>query len=158
MDRLEVEILKLEQGTRFVRDYEHEFNRLMNFFGGDFREQRFIKKFMNELGVEIRSHCQVRDFRNLIDPVDKAVVIETRIEEEAKLAKAVLGKDTKVAEVPKQEQVNRGVSQRGTLRPYYGKCNKQNSRICIAASHLCFRCRQPKYIRHDFPLGKVTCF
>ncbi|KAG7627283.1 Retrotransposon gag domain [Arabidopsis thaliana x Arabidopsis arenosa] len=84
IDDLEMKFLRLQQGTKTVREYEKEFHSLERFERRKRGEHELIHKFISGLRVDIRLCCHVRDFDNMIDLVEKAASLEIGLEEEAR--------------------------------------------------------------------------
>lgn len=81
-DYIELKFIKLEQGSKTVREYESEFFRLLCFLQGEDKEQADIRRFTRGLRPDIRTCLAVREFHRLADLVQKAILVEECIQEE----------------------------------------------------------------------------
>ncbi|XP_024011334.1 uncharacterized protein LOC112086596 [Eutrema salsugineum] len=85
-DRLESAFLDLRQGSKSVREYEAEFNKLKKFAGwGMTDEHTQIKRFIRGLRIDLKKHCEMQDYPTLPELVEKAAQLEETSAEEAKL-------------------------------------------------------------------------
>ncbi|XP_024013809.1 uncharacterized protein LOC112087891 [Eutrema salsugineum] len=69
-----------------VREYEAEFNKLKKFASWDMGIQsKQIKWFIRGLRIDLRKHCEMQEFKNFPELVEKAAQQEATSAEEAKL-------------------------------------------------------------------------
>ncbi|XP_013633111.1 PREDICTED: uncharacterized protein LOC106338755 [Brassica oleracea var. oleracea] len=72
MDAMESKFQEIRQGTRNVRDYGDEFNRLWRFAGHYLSDHDLVRRFLKGMRVELRNSCNVRDYRDVHELIDKA--------------------------------------------------------------------------------------
>lgn len=71
-DQLESNFLELAQGSRTVREYGEEFNRLSQYVGKDFEDEAvLVRRFFQGLRVELGTHCFVCTFSTVSDLVER---------------------------------------------------------------------------------------
>lgn len=81
-DYIELKFIKLEQGSKSVREYELEFTRLLCFLQGEHDEQDDIRRFRRGLRPDIRTCLAVLEVHRLAELVQKAILLEEGIQEE----------------------------------------------------------------------------
>ncbi|XP_048627546.1 uncharacterized protein LOC125596614 [Brassica napus] len=85
-DRLEGRFLDLTQGSRAIREYEEEFNRLRRFFGRELEDETVqVRRFIRGLRQELRIHCSIHTFSTVRELVERVALLESNLAEEAKL-------------------------------------------------------------------------
>lgn len=88
IDQMDKDFSELRQGTRTVREYEQEFNRLRKFVSRNIDKREQIEKFLKGLRVDIKTRCQMRRYVSMVDLVETAVLMESNIDMEVKQARA----------------------------------------------------------------------
>ncbi|KFK24394.1 hypothetical protein AALP_AAs56345U000100, partial [Arabis alpina] len=84
LDRLEARFLDLTQGTRSVREYDVEFNRLLGYAGRSFEdEQAQVRRFLRGLRPDLRTRCRGIRFAGRVELVEVAAQIEEDLREQA---------------------------------------------------------------------------
>ncbi|KAG7559219.1 Reverse transcriptase domain [Arabidopsis thaliana x Arabidopsis arenosa] len=84
LDRLEGRFLELSHGSRTVREYEAEFNRLSVYAGRAMEgEQARVWRFVRCLRAELRNRGHVRLFGTVVELVETAVLLEEGLKDEA---------------------------------------------------------------------------
>jgi len=68
--------MELCQGTKIVREYDEEFNRLRRFSMKNFGEQDMIQRFMRGLRDDIRTRTSIRGCNSLVELVEEAARLE----------------------------------------------------------------------------------
>ncbi|XP_022570285.1 uncharacterized protein LOC111212930 [Brassica napus] len=82
MDGMESKFQDILHGTRNVRDYGDEFNRLRRFAGHYLSDHDLVRRFLKGMMIELRNSCNVRDYRDVHELIEKAAEQETGLEEE----------------------------------------------------------------------------
>lgn len=147
-NKLESEFLDLRQGSMTVRELQVEFDRLKKFGGRDMDdEQAQIRRFMRALDVDLQIGCSIRDYATLSELVEKAALLEARLEEKAKLSNSQVS--TQSAPQSKSDQGG-GQKKNWGKKNFQGKssgqnrvcptCKKMHSGTCRLLSGQCLRC------------------
>ncbi|XP_048629931.1 uncharacterized protein LOC125602165 [Brassica napus] len=132
MDKMEGRFQDISQGSRDVRKYGEEFNRLRRFAGRHMTEKELIRRFMKGLRIELKNNCNVREFRSLNELLEKAAEQEAGIEEERKQKQA-----TRAAKRPRETTTP---VDNGTVRTLCTECGKMHYGECKGTG--CFKCGQ----------------
>ncbi|XP_018474603.2 uncharacterized protein LOC108845897 [Raphanus sativus] len=84
MDQMESKFQDIRQGSRNVREYGDEFHKLRRFAGHYLNDRELVRRFLKGMRIELRNSCNVRDYRNVHELIEKAAEQEAGLEEERK--------------------------------------------------------------------------
>lgn len=158
-DRLNGAFLDLRQGTMTVRAYEKEFNKLKKYGGRELEEERVqVSRFMRGLRVELRNGCLIRDYGTVAELVEKAALLESGMDEEAKLRGAAVrnqaaqyGKSGSGAGHKKNDLKKDTGSKSTAGRSVCPTCGKMHLGACRKALGACLRCGSMDHRVRDCP-------
>ncbi|KAG7544204.1 Retrotransposon gag domain [Arabidopsis thaliana x Arabidopsis arenosa] len=157
-DGIELQFIKLEQGSRSVREYESEFRRLLCFLQEDYdKEQADIRRFTRGLRPDIQTCLAVREFNRLVDLVEKAILVDECIQEEktTRAATFTFGSKASLPSCPHHE----GTSRKNKGR-FGQKKNRQSAKVCYNCGndgHIARNCKNDGHIVGRI-VPDVTCF
>ncbi|XP_019087546.1 PREDICTED: uncharacterized protein LOC109127375 [Camelina sativa] len=133
-DRLESAYLNLIQGDMTVRAYDAEFSRLRRFVGKEIADDKAqVRPFIRGLRVDIHNHCVNGIFNSIVEVVERAAMIEAKIEEDKKLRRETISSRSKAK---------------------YGECKtcgKYHSGYCWKAVGACGRCGSKDHVIRNCP-------
>lgn len=72
MHKMESKFQDIRQGTRNVREYGDEFNRLMRFSGHYLSDRELVRRFLKGMKIELRNRCNLREYRDVHELIKKA--------------------------------------------------------------------------------------
>ena len=146
MDAMESKFQDIRQGTRNVRDYGDEFNRHWRFAGHYLSGHDLIRRFLKGMRVELRNSCNVRDYRDVHELIEKAAEQESGLEEERR---------------QNQTSQNRGAkrprdalpaAEPATARPPCERCGRYHVGECRAGA--CYNCGERGHMARECPKEK----
>lgn len=82
IDRMESQFQDIKQGTRSVREYGEEFNRLRRFAGHHMGKRELVRRFPKGMRIKLKNSCNVREYQNINELIEKASEQEAGLEEE----------------------------------------------------------------------------
>lgn len=82
MHKMESKFQDIRQGSRNVREYGDEFNRLRRFAGHYLGDREQVRQFLKRMKIELRNSCNVRDYQDVHELIEKAAEQEAGLEEE----------------------------------------------------------------------------
>ena len=151
-DRLESKFLDLTQGSKTVREYEEEFNRLRRFVGRELEDEAVqVRRFIRGLRAELKTYCSVYTFRTVSELVERMAILETNLADEAKVksrshaASSGSGGDQK----RKRDTAEEGKTSSG--RPECSKCGRRHGGECWRAMGACTHCGKIDHAARDCP-------
>ncbi|XP_010462765.1 PREDICTED: uncharacterized protein LOC104743370 [Camelina sativa] len=127
-----------------VRAYDAEFSRLRRFVGKEIEDEKAqVRRFIRGLRVDIRNHCVNGVFNSVVEVVERAAMIEARIEEEKQLKRErVSSRSTHPAKTTDRKRKWNKVDN-ARSEPKYGECKtcgKYHSGSCWKTFGACGRC------------------
>ncbi|KAF8110666.1 hypothetical protein N665_0080s0001 [Sinapis alba] len=143
LDRMEGQFQDIKQGTRSVREYGEEFNRLRRFAGHHMGRRELIQRFLKGMRIELKNSCNVREYQNINELIEKASEQEAGLEEEHRQKQVTQTRITKRT----QETI-----EAMNVAPNHivcGRCSRNHSGKCKAPS--CYRCGQVGHLIRNCP-------
>lgn len=145
IDQMDKDFAELRQGTRTVREYEQEFNRLRKFISRNIDEREQIEKFLRGMRVDIKNRCQMRRYVSMVDLVEMAVLMESNIDVEVKQARASQAPKGTLKRKWDDQTANSGTEQTSVS----GQRGRKHVRPC--KSKACYGCGLMGHIKRNCP-------
>lgn len=141
MDQMESKFQDIRQGSRNVREYGDEFNRLRRFAGHYLSDRELVRRFLKGMRIELRNSCSVRDYRDIHELIEKAAEQEIGLEEERRQHQASQNRGTKRTRdaVPPIDTA----AVKGPCR----RCGRNHQGDCRAG--VCFNCGRPGHVARE---------
>ncbi|KAF8080167.1 hypothetical protein N665_0970s0003 [Sinapis alba] len=146
VEQMEGRFQDIRQGTRSVREYGDEFNRLRRFAGHYLSERELIRRFLKGMRIELKNSCNIRDYRDIHELIEKAAEQEVGLEEERKLNQAVHANGVK----RNHDTIN--AIGADPLKQVCGKCRRSHTGECW--QKVCYQCGQVGHVKRYCPNGR----